>query len=185
MLHAAPRRRRASLQARQHPFLERLEAGDRARADVPLGDGVVGDDVGLVAGLGEHAVDALVGLDVLAQGGHRVVAEHGGVEGVAAPVGEGGGMGLLAEVLDLPGGDGDDVHLEQVETRGMDHHRRVDTLEGARLGHEDLAPAAFLGRGTEDEHPAPDLVGQGRGRQPGAEAGGGDDVVAAPVADAG
>ena len=72
---------------------------------------MVGDDVGLVAGLGEHAVDTLVVAHVLAQGRHRVVAEHGGVEGVASPVREGGGVGALAEVLDFPRGDGYDVHL--------------------------------------------------------------------------
>ena len=42
------------------------------------------DDVGLVAAVGEDAVDALVRADVLAQGGDVHVAEHGGVEGVAA-----------------------------------------------------------------------------------------------------
>ena len=60
----------------------------------------VGHDVRLVAGVGEDAVDALVGQDVLAQGGDVHVAEHGGVERVAPLVRERGGVGGLALVVD-------------------------------------------------------------------------------------
>ena len=49
----------------------------------------------------------------------------------------------------------------------------------------DLAAAALLGRRAEDDDPAAELLGQARRGEPGAEAGGGDDVVPAGVADAG
>ena len=55
-----------------------------------------GHDVRLLPRLEEDAVDALVGQDVLPQGGDVEVAEHRGVEGVAAAVREGGRVGGLA-----------------------------------------------------------------------------------------
>ena len=67
----------------------------------------------------------------------------------------------------------------------MDHEGSVDTVEGTRLTHVDLAAAAFLCGGAEDHDSSADVVGEGGGRQPGTEAGRGDDVVAAAVADAG
>ena len=164
VLHPAPGGVGPCLEARQHALLEGLQAGDGARPHVPLGDRVVGDDVGLVAGLREHPVHALVGLDVLPEGGHRVVAEHGGVQRVAPQVREGGGVSRLAEVLDLPRGDGDDVHLEKVLVGRMHHQGGVHTVEGARLPHVDLAAAPLLGRRAEHHEPAPYFVGQ-RGRR--------------------
>ena len=104
---------------------------------------------------------ALVGLDVLAQRGDGVVAEHGGVEGVATLVREGGGVGLLAVVVGVEGVDGDHVHARQVLAGRVDHHRRVDAVEGAPLGEEHLAAAALLGRRAEHDDPAAELVGQG------------------------
>ena len=76
------------------------------------------------------------------------------------------------------------VMRAQVGAGGVHHHRRVDAVEGALLDHEDLAAAALLGRGAQDHDPPAELVGEGRGGEPGAEPGGGDDVVAAGVADA-
>ena len=75
--------------------------------------------------------------------------------------------------------------VAQVGAGGVDHHRRVDAVERALLGHEDLAAAALLGRRAEDDDPAAELVGERGGGQPGAEPGGADDVVPAGVADAG
>ena len=130
-------------------------------------------------------MDPVGGRDVLAEGGHRVVAEDGGVEGVAALLGGGGGVGGPAEVLDLVGGDGDDLGLDEVDAGGVDDQGRVDAVEGAPVAQEDLAPAALLGRRADDVEPAAGLGddgGRGQGRP---QAGGGDDVVAAAVADAG
>ena len=122
---------------------------------------------------------------MLAESGDGVVAEDGGVEGVAAQVRVGGRVRLLSEVLDLPRGDGDGAHLGQIDVRRVDHHRRVDSLEGPGLGHEDLAAASLLTRRAHDHDPSAGGVGEGGGGQAGPEPGGGDDVVAAAVPDAG
>ena len=181
--HRAAGRLRAGLEAVEHPLLERLELAHLGRPDVPDRPGLGRDHVRGVAGVGEDAVDALVGLDVLAQRGDVHVAEDGGVEGVAALVGRGGGVGGLALVAHVALLDRDRVHAAQVGTRRVDHHRRVDALEGALLGHEDLAAAPFLGRRAQDQHPPARLLGERGGGQPGPEPGGADDVVAAGVAD--
>ena len=95
MLDLAAGRGRAGLEARGHARLERLEGGDARGAHHPLGDGAGRHDVRLLPRLEEHAVDALVGQGVLPEGGDVEVAEHGGVEGVATAVREGGGVGGL------------------------------------------------------------------------------------------
>ena len=152
-------------------------------ADHPLGAGPGRHDVGLVAALRHDPVDPLGGSDVLAQRGHRGVAEHGGVERVAPLVGSGGGVGGAPVV----GGEhllhGDGVDARQLGPGRVDHEGRVDPVEGARSDERDLAAAALLGRRADRAHPAAGLLGQRRSGQAGAEAGGGDDVVPAGVAD--
>ena len=103
--------------------------------------------------LEEHAVDPLVGQDVLPQGGDVEVAEHGGVEGVATPVREGRGVGGLAGVGGDELLDGDHLHAGQVVAGRVHHQGGVDAVEGALAGHEDLAAAALLGRRAEHDAP--------------------------------
>src|SRR5690606_19689178 len=97
------------LQAGQEPGLEQIEASDGRGPDDPLGPGVVGNDVGPVTTVGDDPVDALGGLDVLAQSGHVHVPEHDRVQRVAPLVGRGGGVGGLAGVGDVRLVQGDDV----------------------------------------------------------------------------
>ena len=66
----------------------------------------------------------------------------------------------------------------------MHHQGGVDSLEGPGVGHDDLSTPALLGRGPEDHETTAQLVGHGRRGQARPQAGGGDDVVSAPVADA-
>ena len=47
---------------------------------------------------------------------------------------------------------------------GMDHHRRVDAVEGAGLDEPDLAAAALLGGRAEERDAQAELVGHGRQR---------------------
>ncbi len=140
---------------------------------------------GLSPAVREDPVHALVGADVLSQRGHRVVPEHRGVEGVAAPVREGGGVRGLARVGGRELLDRDHVHASQVEAGRVDHERGVDALERAPAGEQDLPAASLLGRRAHHDHPSAQLLGQRRGGQAGAEAGGGDDVVPAGVPDPG
>ena len=61
----------------------------------------------------------------------------------------------------------------------------MDAVEGAPLEHEDLAAAALLGRGAQHLDGEAQVVGHLGQGQAGTDGGGGDDVVAAGVADAG
>ena len=94
-------------------------------------------------------------------------------------------MGGFALVVGEELVDGDDVHGHQVHACGVDHHGRVDALEGAPLGQEHLAAAALLGGRPHDDDPPAELLRERRGGEAGAQARRGDDVVPAAVADLG
>ena len=106
--------------------------------------------LGFSPAVGEHAVDALLGADVLAQRGDVVVAEHGGIEGVAALVRRCRGVGRPSLVLDVEGVDRDGLHPAEIVVGRVDHHRGVDVVECAAADHELLAAAALLRRRAED-----------------------------------
>ena len=168
-----------------HALLQRLQRLDRRRADDPFHRGLGRNDVGLVATLGDDAVDSLGRTDVLAHRGNVHVPEHRGVECVATLPRRGSGVGGLAVVLHMQFLQRDRVHRDQVGVGRVHHHRRVDLVECAVPGHADLAPAALFGRGAHDPQRASGLLGDDRRRQTGAEPGGGDHVVAAGVTDPG
>ena len=65
----------------------------------------------------------------------------------------------------------------------MDHHRQVEPVEDAVLQHDDLAASPLFGRGPQYPNGDPGLVGDTSQTDTGADAGGGDDVVPAGVAD--
>ena len=172
-------------EAGRHPLLEGLEGVDRGRTHVPLGRGGGRHHVGLGSAVGEDAVDALVVADVLAQGGHRVVAQHGRVQGVAAHLRGGGGVGGGAGVAGPEALDSDGVEGAQLVVGRVDHHGRAHAGESAPADHDLLAAAPLLGRGPHQRQGAP-YGGRHRGcGQPGPQPGRGDDVVAAGVADVG
>ena len=184
-LHLAPRGVGASLEAALHPLLERFEAVHLVAAHVPLCCGARRHDVGLVARVGEDAVDALVGPDVLAQRSDSVVAEHRRIEGVAAPVRRGSCVCRLAVVGHVQLLDGDRMERAQVAVGRMHHHRQVDVVEGAAADHELLAAAALFGGRAQDGDPSPEGLGDLRHGDARAEPRGADDVVPARMADAG
>ena len=92
-------RRRRALERGEHTLLQRLQRLDGRRADDPLHRGLGGHDVGLVAALGDDAVDPLGRADVLAQRGDVHVAEHRCVERVASLLRRRRGVRGLAVVL--------------------------------------------------------------------------------------
>ena len=67
----------------------------------------------------------------------------------------------------------------------MHHHGGINVFKCAFFYHEDLAASAFFGWGAQDAHPPAELFSSGGQSQTCTQAGGGDDVVAAGVADAG
>ena len=135
--------------------------------------------------MGDDAVDAVGAADVLAQQADPDLRDGQRVGAVDALLGPRRGVRGLAPVADLPVADRQAGHRLTLDRRGVHHHRRVDAVEGAALEHQDLAAAALLGRRAEHLHGQPEVVGERGEREAGAGGRGGDDVVAARVADPG
>ena len=142
-----------------------------------------GDDVGLVAAIGEHAVDPVALSYVLAQRGDSHVAEHRRVQGVHPLLGGGGRMCCAAVVGDEQLLDGDAVHLGQIVVGGVHHHRSAQTIERTLSGHEHLPSPALLGRRAEHPQPSPGVRGDRCRGDSRSQTGCGDDVVPARVTD--
>ena len=122
---------------------------------------------------------------MLSQGGHVDVAEHGSVEGVDALLGCSGGMCCGAVVHDPDLLDGEARDAFDLRACRMDHQSGGEPLERSLFDEANLATPALLSRCAEDPEPSAQLAGDDGTGEPGTQAGGGDDVVAAGMADAG
>ncbi len=185
MLHRATCSIGAGPQAGEDASLELVQPSDRRRTDVPGGSSPSRYHVGSLARLGEDAVDPLVGSDVLAQRGDVVVAEHGRIQGVSPRLRCRRGVRGSPVVGHLELLDGDGAEAREVHPRWVHHERSIDALERPLLGQDDLASATLFAGGTQDDHGPAQLLGDRRRSDPGTDAGGADDVVAAGVPDAG
>ncbi len=52
-------------------------------------------------------------------------------------------------------------HRRHLDGGGVDHHGRVESVEGTAFEHEDLPAAALFGRGAEEGDGQPQVVGEG------------------------
>jgi len=193
--HLAPRSKRRAFKAPLHSLPEGLRARARVATHVVLHRAVSGRDVGAFPGGAKHAVNALVGADLLAQHADGVVGQADGVEGVDAVPGGDSGVGLAAgEVhahLDI-GEHADVGHAvnrggEFVARAGVDHEAGGGAFVGAGGDELELAAAAFFGGCAKETDTAGKFgfaESAGNGEE-GGEGGGGNEVVAAGVADAG
>ena len=139
--------------------------------------------------MGDDAVDAGVGGDVLAQGVDPVEDLDDRVQRVDAVEGIGGRVRRSPVKADL------DQHAGQRLTAPLDRRTGrfgssgvgaqcgVDAREHSGLGHDHLAADRFFGRRAEDVDPAPtSQMRQRRGEpQTGADTGDGDQIVTATV----
>ena len=115
-----------------------------------------------------------------------MVKEDERVQGVDPFPRCGRGMGLLAEVFDDECAPGQGLADDRVQSVRVDLEDDVGILEHAVLDHLDLAAAPFLGRRADDLDRALDFrTDDGLEDDGGVRPGGGDDVVAAGVAEAG
>ena len=175
----------AGLEAGLHARLERRQFAHVGGAHEEAAGGAFRHDVRRHAAFGDDAVDALAAPDVLAQLRDRLIRGDDGVERVQPAIRHGGGVRGAAVINRFHLGDGDARHGHQVHVGRMHHHRRVGLLEGAEPRHQLLAAVTLLGGRAEHAHHAGQAraeLGQRDGR---AITGGGDDVVAAGMADAG
>jgi hypothetical protein len=184
-LPLAPGRERARLEAGPHPGEGAVELGQRAGADVPGAAGQVGDRVGGAAGLGDDAVHADRRCQLLAEQADGDLRDRERVGRVAAELRVGAGVGGDAPVGDVevrhrlrPGVDG-------VGRARVDHHREREVVEAPGVQQRDLPAAALFGRGADDADADAEVGGDAGEGLGGAHGGGGDDVVAAGVAEAG
>ena len=111
------------------------------------------------------------------------LCHHQRVGRIDPELGERRRVRFLPRVPDLELDGGDDRHLHHVERRGVDHHRRVDAVERAALEQLDLPAAALLRRRAQDRHGEAGVVRHRQQRHARAGRHGGDDVVAARLAD--
>jgi hypothetical protein len=177
--------KRAGFETSHHPRLQLGEFMHVGGADEEAAGGAFGHDVGRHAAVGDDAVDALGVADVLAQLGDRRIGRHHRVERVEPAVGHCRSMRRPAMIDRRHIGHRDGRHGDEIHVRGVDHHGGVGTREGAVAGHHFLAAMGLFGGGAEVAHGAGQTsaeLGQGQRR---AVADGGDDVVAAGMADAG
>src|SRR5262249_19133396 len=148
--------------------------------------GELRNDVGGGAAARDDAVDARLGTDLLPQHADVVERLNHRVERVDALPRVGRRVRGLARELEAGAHDAEQILVHDPAIEAVDHHRGVHVLEDAAPDELDLAAAALLGGRADDldatlRQPVPD-GGERRAR---AGAGGGDDVVAARVTDAG
>src|SRR5207244_11877401 len=129
-----------------------VQLRERAGAYDVVGGGVRGHDVGRVAAVGDDAVDAVALPDVLPPEADRRLRDRERIGGVDPELREGGRVRRPARVADLEVPPRQGRRLDHVGRRRMYHHGRVHAREDAALEEEDLAAAALLRWGAEDDH---------------------------------
>src|SRR5262245_24351223 len=125
--------------------------------------------------------------DMLAEHSKRCLGDCERVGRVHAELREGGGVGCLPRVVNVEHGSSDDFRTEHVKRRRMHHHGGVNAIESAALELQNLAAgvAHFFGRSADNGYGETDLVSYLGGRNRCADGGGGNDIVAAGVANIG
>ena len=167
-------------------LLEGLEVL-RAHHDGQLG--AFGDDVGDLAAVGDDGVEAVHGEHLLAQQADAGQGQGGGVQGVAAHEGLGGGVSRHAVEDDAQAAHAEPGLVGDVVGVGVGLDGGVDAVEHAAHGEDLLGGRVLLGgRGLQDDatgQGAGARAGQGGQGEEGAHGVGAHDVVAAAVADTG
>ena len=174
---------RPGLEAVLHPRAQLFELADAARPRHPRSFGVRGNDVRRVAAVRDDAVNLVERAQMLAQQTDRDLGDRERVGRVHAQLRSDRRVRLPARVLHADVRDRADARVEVFHRRRMHHQRRVHSVEGAAVEHQDLAAATFLGRRADHRQRDAELVGERREREPGSYRGGGDDVVSARVTD--
>ena len=155
-----------------------------ARPHQELAAGSLRNDVGRRAAFLEVAVQPGALLYLLTQQADPVVGEHEGVERIDALFRVSRRVRRPTDELELHVGDRQRPVQHLGPGVGMEHHRRIDFLEDARIDQSDLSAATFLGRRADDEHPTAQTVERVGERNPRPGRGGRNQVVAAAVAEA-
>ncbi|CAM5613014.1 hypothetical protein SCYAM73S_08651 [Streptomyces cyaneofuscatus] len=126
-----------------------------------------------------------LGRQLLAQEAQGDLGDRERVGGVAALVRVEAGVGGAAGVGDVEGAEGERAEVGQLEGAGVDHHRGVHPVERPGFQEERLARTALLGGCADHSYGQAEFVGVRGEAERRADPGGGDQVVAAGVAEAG
>ena len=171
--------------AGDQPLGQCRESGARLAPRVEPRGGALGDDVGRLPSLGDDAVRAIPGGELLAKQGDGAERGEEGVQGVDAPLGRGGGVRGAAPEAKAQLREGEKVRLGPGFVRWVHHHGGVHLPEHSGLRHERLAaPALFSGRAEDADASmfGPERLPERRARR---RAGDPDDVVRAGVPETG
>ena len=154
-------------------------------ADVVVGFGEGGDDVGGFAAFGNHVMDTGRVGHMFAHQVNHMIHRFDAIEGGAAAVGGGGGVGGDPAEAELTGDVGEGAgEADGVAVAGVPVHDGVDVVEEAGADHVNFAGAALFGGCAVDAEGA--LLAGGLEpvlqRDGGVRGGGAEEVVAAGVA---
>jgi hypothetical protein len=154
---------------------------------------VTGNDVWPVACLCEDTMNPLIGSNLLAQHGYRAVRQANSIESVDADPRLHCRMGGLARERDAPFDIGNHVDCghtrdplgQQILGSRVNHQTGRRALVSTILDEVQLTAAALLGRRSQQTHPprAARLLERGRDTEKAGQAGTGNEIVAARVAD--
>ena len=140
-------------------------------------------DVGCVTPLGDDAVNAIGGLDVLAQQTNTHLGHGDGIGGVDAILRKRRSMSGFAVIVHIEMAHREAVHPVRFAGRRVHHHGGMNTVEHAGVEHHDLAAAPFFGGGSKYRDGDPEVVRQCRQCQPRPHRRRCDDVVPAGMTD--
>src|SRR5262249_6409599 len=149
---------------------------------VQLSSAVIGDDVRLHAAVGDNPMDPVRRWHLLAHEADAGECCDQRVEGVHAVPMCHRGVGRFAPVLDAQRFHSQRLRIGGAARRRVHHHRDVDALESPAFESEDLATAAFLGRGSYDNERTLPGTETGLDAEPGGDPGDCYQVVSAAVA---
>jgi hypothetical protein len=145
------------------------------------------DDIGRRPTVGDDAMHAHRRGQLLAHDTEGGLGDRERVRRVDAQLREHRGMRLAPNIADVEHGDRVERAGEHILRPWMDHQRRVDRVENATLGHQDLPAAVtdLLGGRPDDVKRQVQVIDDGSHAERGPDSRAGNHVVAARMADAG
>lgn len=117
--------------------------------DIKKASGILGDDIGRIAAVGNDAVDAGIGPNGLPESTDMIISSHDCIQGVDPPIRRNGSMGRLPKKFDFELDPTEHFLTGPIEPTGVTHHRHVHIRKNASFGQKDFASSTLFGRGSD------------------------------------